>query len=182
MSTDLEPHEELALLRRAEIFDREALGEVHERYYSDIFRYISFRVQDYEATADLTSDVFERLLQSLRDQHAPRNTIRGWLYGTAKHVVQDFFRQRTRRHPAPVPENWPSGEEAPDVALDQQWQADRLTAALGRLTEEQQQVLAMRFGQGFSVQATADQLGKSVGAVKMLQARAVAMLTELMSN
>jgi RNA polymerase sigma-70 factor (ECF subfamily) len=68
------------------------------------------------------------------------------------------------------------------VALDQQWQADRLTAALRRLTEEQQQVLAMRFGQGLSVQATAEQLGKSVGAVKMLQARAVAMLTELMSN
>jgi RNA polymerase sigma factor (sigma-70 family) len=108
--------EELILLNRARSLNQDALAEIHERYYTPIYRYISFRVSDLQTVEDLTSEVFLRLLNALRDRHAPQNTLQGWLYGVASSVVKEYYRQKKTGQSDGFgrvnPQQWPIADSA----------------------------------------------------------------------
>ena len=173
--------DELSLLARARQLDPEALGLIHETYYAPIFRYMSFRVGDRETAEDLTSEVFTRLLTALRDRHAPQNTLRGWLYGVAARVVSDYHRKAYRAPQTELDESLASDEPDPSDIVAGKLTQETLQEALQELTEEQRHVLSLRFGSGLPIQDVARTLGKTEGAIKQLQARAVAALARKVS-
>lgn len=169
--------DEHLLLARARAFDQDALAEIHDTYYTPLFRYIAIRVSNREVAEDLTSEVFVRLLSALRDHTAPQKTLKGWLYAVASRVVSDYHRQRYRRPEVELTDTYISHIEDPADAVDAQITWENLQHALTDLTPEQQDVLALRFGQGLPIQEVAQLIDKSEGAVKQLQARAVAALS-----
>ena len=169
--------EELVLLKRARALEEDALAEIHHRYYATIYRYISFRIDDMHTVEDLTSEVFVRFLSALRERHAPQNSIQGWLYGTANRVVKEQYRKQKRSKTAPLNDSLPSQQAGPEQGVEALLSIERLRRALPLLTEEQQHVLALRFGQEMPIREVAKLVNKSEGAVKMLQARAIAALT-----
>ncbi len=167
---------EQLLLARARSLDEDALAMIHDTYYTPIFRFIAMKTGDRELAEDLTSDVFLRLLSALRDKTAPQKTLRGWLYAVASRVVADHFRRRYRREEVELPETLESGAINPARAAEVQSEWNELYQALSMLTEDQQDVIALRFGQGLPIKEVAALIDKSEGAVKQLQARAVAAL------
>lgn len=169
--------DELALLARARRLESDALVEVHQIYYAAIYRYMTFRVGDRMAAEDLTSEVFTRLLSALRDHTAPQNTLRGWLYGVAARVVGDYFRRQGRMEELELTETVSSRAVSPEEAVEATLSVENLRVALTHLTEDQQWVLSLRYGAGLPVREVADILGKSEGAIKQLQLRAIAALT-----
>jgi RNA polymerase sigma-70 factor (ECF subfamily) len=174
--TDPEPNE-AALLAGVRALDGRALGRVHDAYYPEIYRYAFYRLGEAEAAADVAGEVFVRLLEAAHQGRAPRTTLRGWLFGVAANLVADHFR---RRPTAPLAEELP-GPHSVSAEVENRLQRGAVQAALRRLTPEQQQVLALRFGDGFSVETTAQTLGKSVTAVKALQFRALEALRRLVA-
>lgn len=174
--------DEMTLLARARALDDEALAEIHDRYYEPIFRYIVFRVSNQQVAEDLTSEVFVRLLSALRDHTAPQNTIRGWLYGVAFRVVNDFHRKQYRREEVQLNDGIASDVSEPleTVAKHLNWR--ELRAAMATLTESQREVIALRFGQEMPIRDVAQLLGKTEGAVKQLQARAIASLARTLKE
>lgn len=169
--------DENALLRRATQLDQDALSLIHNRYYDLIYRYISYRVDDVHAVEDLTSEVFTRFLVALRARKGPQDTLRGWFYGTAANVVKEHYRDRRRSDHELLDDAAPSAGRGPDEDFDRQLANSRLRAALAELTEEQQQVLALRYGFDMPFREVAETLKKTEGSVKMLQTRAIATLT-----
>ncbi len=174
-------HDELALLARARKLDPDALAEIHDLYYAPIFRYVAFRVGDRELAEDLTSEVFARLLSALRDHTSPRNTLRGWLYGVAARVVSDHHRKQYRTPETELDESIISRDANPAELVETLMTHEDLRRAMRQLTEEQQHVLGLRFGYDMSIQEVARILGKTEGAVKQLQARAIAALARRLS-
>ena len=169
--------DELALLARARTLDADALAEVHERYYAPIFRYVAFRVSDRDVAEDLTSEVFTRLLSALRDKNAPQNTLRGWLYGVAARVVSDHHRRHYRAPEVELDESLMSRDASPADIVEKMLTHADLKQAMTELTDEQQHVLALRFGYDMPIQEVAKTLGKTEGSIKQLQARAIAALS-----
>lgn len=170
--------DELLLLRRIRALDEDALTTVHDTYYAAIFRYISYRVPDYHVAEDLTSEVFTRLLSALRDHTAPSNSLRGWLFTVSSRVVKDFYRKQYRANEAPLDESVPSQRAEPDQAVMELLDQERLHEAMKALTEDQQHVVALRFGYGMPIREVAEAMGKSEGSIKMLQARAISTLSD----
>lgn len=170
--------DEMKLLHRARALDQEALTEVHNRYYNSIYRYIAFRVNDTPTAEDLTSEVFLRLLNALRDKSAPQNTLHGWLYGVASRVLKEHYRKKKRDNFTLLHDDIPSPEQGVDRQIDVIFQNENLQAVLLSLTEDQQNVLALRFGFGMPIQEVADTMGKSEGSIKMLQARAISAISQ----
>lgn len=169
--------DELKLLARARALEQEALAEIHDTYYGPIFRYITVRVSDHQTAEDLTSEVFLRLLSALRDHTAPERTLRGWLFAVAFRVVKDHHRQQYRRQEQQLHEGIPAGNPLPSETVAAQLTWEQVKNSLPLLTEDQKNVIALRFGVDLSIQDTASILNKTEGAVKQLQARAVAALT-----
>ena len=150
--------------------DSRALAEIHDRHYPEIYRYALYRTDDADMAADIAGETFLRLLDALRAGRAPRAMLRGWLFGVARHLVDDQF----RNPPALPPEDTGVAggsavdEDQVEASLKRQW----TQAIIQALSDEEQQVLALWFGNGFSAEATAEVLGKSVAAVKALLFRA----------
>ena len=173
---------EYTLLARARRLDEDALAEIHDTYYTAIYRYVAMKIGDRVLAEDLTSDVFMRLLSALRDQTAPQKTLRGWLYAVASRVVADHFRKRYRREEVALPETLESSAPSPFTATAETLEWERLHKAITELTADQQDVIALRFGYGMPIKEVADALDKSEGAIKQLQARAVASLARILED
>ncbi len=174
--------EELTLLARARALDDEALAEIHERYYEPIFRYIVFRVSNQQVAEDLTSEVFVRLLSALRDHTAPQNTLRGWLYGVAFRVVNDFHRKQYRRKEVQLSDGLVGNAHNPIDTVARRLDWNEVEAAMAGLTESQREVIALRFGYEMPIRDVAELIGKTEGAVKQLQARAIATLARALKE
>ncbi|HTP09750.1 MAG TPA: sigma-70 family RNA polymerase sigma factor, partial [Anaerolineae bacterium] len=156
-------------------------ARIHDIYYASIFRYIAFRVSDHATAEDLTSEVFTRLLTALRDKNAPQNSLRGWLYGVAARVVSDHHRKAYQAPQVELDEELISADHDPADIVDRKLTQEDVKRAMQDLTEEQRHVLSLRFGSDMPIQDVARILGKSEGAVKQLQARAVAALARKLS-
>lgn len=174
--------DELSLLARAQDLDKEAIAQIHDAYHGAIYRYISFRVDDPQTVEDLTSEVFIRFVHALRRRRGPTDNIGGWLYGTAANVVKEHYRAQRKQPLAHLDESLPGKGLGPEQDVSARLAAEQLRQAMGDLTVEQQEVLALRFGYGMRHREIAETLGKSEGAVRMLQVRAIAALSELLSG
>jgi len=156
--------------------DPQAIGDIYDQYFSEIYRYICYRIGDETVAEDIASDVFMRLLEAAQNKKGPQSSIKGWLIATASNVVNDHLRVQYRRPTEALSESMP--DESSNIAfeLDLREQNRVLHQAYTQLTIEQQHVLALRFGLGYSLEETAVQLKKKVNAIKALQFRALVSL------
>lgn len=171
------------LLQRAWKFDQEALAQIHDLYYPVVYRYVRFRLDDEVACEDITSEVFTRFLQVLKRPDRKIDDLRGWLLGTSSNLIHDFFRNKYRRYADPLEDH----ESLPDLQTtetmtDRKFTRQELQLAIRRLTQDQQQVLALRFSQEYSLEETARLVGKTINAVKVLQFRALAALRRYLAE
>jgi len=170
--------DERSLLARIQQHDPQALAEVYDHYFDQIYRYIYYRLGEPDVAADLTGEVFLALVNTLKASKPPRVSISGWLYTVARNLAADYIKEKTRTVPLM------DDLVADEVSLTDQVHLAQLTPilkqALLQLTEEQQHVITLRFGQGLSLAETAHLLDKSVGSVKALQHRALASLARFM--
>lgn len=167
-----------SLLARIQQNEQQALADVYDRYFDQIYRYLNYRLGESEVAADLTGEVFLALVNALKANKPPRVSLSGWLYSVARNLAADYIKEKYRTVPLD------DDLMADDVSLTDQAHlahlAPLLKQALLQLTEEQQHVVALRFGQGLSLAETAELLDRSVGSVKALQHRALASLARFM--
>lgn len=162
--------------------DQAEIVSVHDSFYEGIYRYIYYRVNDEMITEDLTSDVFLRFIEALESGKGPENNIRGWLFGTASHIVNDYYRKFYKNPSTNLEEHHSVDNPNPTRGIEEFDQSRMLKKALLSLTDEQQNVIVLRFGNGYSLQNTADIMGKNVNAIKALQFRALASLRRNLEN
>ena len=168
--------DEHRLLARARRFDQDALGQIHDEYYTPLFRYALYRTGDRDLAEDVASEVFTRLLEGLRAGTGPTTTLAGWLFGVAARVVSDHFRRAYRAPTVGLDDGLSDFDLTPSGLTVEALEREELLLAMQKLTEEQRHVIALRFGQGMPIDQVARMLGKTEGAIKQLQARAVAAL------
>jgi len=156
--------------------DQQAIGAIYDQYFSEIYRYVLYRIGDPTLAEDIASDVFVRLLEAAQSGRPPQTNLKGWLIGTASHIVTDHLRKKYRRPEEEISESMPDRGPSLTAEVDQREQNRAVNDAYDQLTPEQQHVLALRFGQGYSLEETAATMNKNVNAVKALQFRALAAL------
>lgn len=156
--------------------DSQAISAVYDQFFPEIYRYVFYRLSDQAVAEDVASDVFVRLLEAIQNRRGPQSNIKGWLIATASHAVADHLRQRYRRPVEVISEDHVDHLPGPSVEFDLREQNRSVLQAYAQLTPEQQHVLSLRFGQGYSLEETAAHMKKKVNAVKALQFRALAAL------
>jgi RNA polymerase sigma-70 factor, ECF subfamily len=165
------------LVERGQQGDRAALEELYLIHFDRIYSYLHMTVGNRHDAEDLTTQTFLRMLESIgkfRFQSAP---FSAWLFRIAHNLSMDHFRASRRvQHEEEVPE--PIGTEQDSAEAEALHSIGRqsLLELIEDLSEEQQQVLTLKFVFTFSNGEVATILGKSEGAVKSLQHRALASL------
>lgn len=168
--------DETAALSGLKELDSQVIGAVYDRYYPDVYRYVRYRLGDERTAEDIASDVFVRLLEASQKGRGPQTNLKAWLLGTASHIITDHHRRSYRRPTDSLSENMLDPLALPVDEFDHREQSRAVRSALKDLTPEQQHVLALRFGEGYSIEETASVMQKNVNAVKALQFRALSSL------
>ncbi|MBI5302241.1 MAG: RNA polymerase sigma factor [Chloroflexi bacterium] len=167
------------LLQRARTFDPQALGEIYDRYSPALFRYAVRLLGNADAAEECVAESFSRFLVALRGGGGPREYMQAYLYRVAHNWITD----RWRRAPPPaLPLDQVTLDDATDftsAVADRVAQA-QVRAALQCLTEEQRQVVVLKFIEGLENDEIAASLNKPIGAVKSLQHRALAALRRIL--
>ncbi len=166
-----------ALVDRAQQGDRDALEELYLIHFDRIYSYLHVSVGNRHDAEDLTTQTFLRMLESIgkfRWQSAP---FSAWLFRIAHNLAIDHFRANKR---------WQPEENVPEPEADDATSAEtEALEAIGRrsmleliddLSHEQQQVLTLKFVFNLSNGDAATILGKTDGAIKSLQHRALVSL------
>jgi RNA polymerase sigma-70 factor (ECF subfamily) len=173
---------ESVLVERAIAGDAEAFGELYVLHLDAIYRYIYYRVGDAQDAEDLTEQVFLRVWQALPGYEQRGYPFSSWLYRIAHNAVVDYHRERGGATGALPLEDWvENGSRA--AALDEVISAEEaaaLSAAVKQLSDDQQQVILLRFVEGMSHAQVAHIVGKSEGACRVIQHRALAALSQLL--
>lgn len=174
---------EAQLLEQARRFDPDALRALHNRLYEPVQRYVHFKVSDPQASEDLTSEVFLRMLEALKKGKQWKTTPDAWIFGIARNVVADHYRKTSRRNEVVLDERLAMPDEQnPTQRVIVAEEHEELAQAITVLTDEQRDVVLLRFMEGLSINDVAEAMGKTPGAVKGLQHRALRALSEAMGR
>lgn len=167
---------EQSALEGLQKLDSHSIGVIYDQYFSEVYRYIRYRINDDILAEDIASEVFVRLVEAAHKNQGPQSSLRGWLIATASNAVNDHLRRQYRRPVEELSESMPDAGLSIHVQVDLREQNQMVQHAYAQLTHEQQDVLALRFGQGYSLEETATYMKKNINAVKALQFRALASL------
>jgi RNA polymerase sigma-70 factor (ECF subfamily) len=171
-----------ALLERARRYDQEALAEIYDQYASKIYSYIYYRVGDARLAEDLTASVFLNVLEAIRGNRAWYKSFSAWLYRIAHNIVVDQFRRKGKLPELPLDERLVSNAEDPSKGAELALEIDWLEKAVRDLTDDQSEVIILKFIEGLTNSEVASVLGKTEGAVKSLQYRALASLRRMLES
>ncbi|HEY4363233.1 MAG TPA: sigma-70 family RNA polymerase sigma factor [Bryobacteraceae bacterium] len=162
----MKPEHDDRLLVEAAQRDPSGFAALYERNFYRVYAYVARRVGDRHAAEDLTADVFREALAGIQKFEWRGAPFAAWLLGIAARVVADHWKRSGRESPPAV-----------DAAVDSQVERSAMLFQLvDRLPEAQFRVIHMRFVEQKSIREIAGKLGRSEGAVKQLQLRALESL------
>lgn len=168
---------------RAAQGDRAAFGALYRRYVERVYGYCFYLLGDHHDAEDATERTFLAALGAIdgfRDEGA---SFRSWLFRIAHNELANSLRQRRRRRTTPLeahPE--PMSDADPARLTGEADEGRRLREAVSRLAGDRRQVIVLRFVDGLSSREIGAVLGRSEGAVRVLQHRALRDLAALLAR
>jgi RNA polymerase sigma-70 factor, ECF subfamily len=177
-----QPPDEIDLILRAKTYDPDALGTIYERYYQGIYRYVYYRVSDSSLAEDLTGDIFLKMLHGIQSYSIQGVPFSAWLYRIARNRVIDHMRRQPEKADLQLEEARVESIASSDTDLENALQREELLRAVQVLTADQRQVIILKFIDDLDNATIAKVLGKTEGAVKSLQHRALDTLRQFIDR
>jgi RNA polymerase sigma-70 factor (ECF subfamily) len=164
------------LVAQAQRGDPQAFARIFDAYVGPVHRFIASRVNRPTDAEDLTQLVFVKALEALPRYERRGIPFGGWLFRLARNAIIDQARTR-RDHLSLVAATSRATEDAgPEATAFLRDDIERVARALDDLTDDQREVIELRFFAGLSVSETADAMGRQDGTVRGLQFRALGAL------
>jgi RNA polymerase sigma-70 factor (ECF subfamily) len=156
--------------------DREAFGRIFDAYAGPVHRFIASRVHRPSDAEDLTQLVFVKALEALPRYEARGIPFGGWLFRLARNAIIDQIRTQKDHLPLLAAVTRETDEAGPEQRAALSEDLDRVAEALKALTDDQREVIELRFFAGLSVLEAAMVMGRQEGTIRGLQFRAIASL------
>jgi RNA polymerase sigma-70 factor (ECF subfamily) len=164
------------LVTEAKRGDRDAFGRIFDAYAGPIHRFIASRVHRPSDAEDLTQLVFVKALEALPRYESRGIPFGGWLFRLARNAIIDQIRTQKDHLPLLAAVTRETDEAGPEQRAALSEDLDRVAEALKELTDDQREVIELRFFAGLSVLEAAMVMGRQEGTIRGLQFRAIASL------
>jgi RNA polymerase sigma-70 factor (ECF subfamily) len=165
-------------LQKAQNGDQEAFGLIYNHFAERIYRFIYFRVGHKEVAEDVLSDTFVKGWQKINQINTPA-ALSAWLYQIAKNNIIDYYRIKKETVALEEVEQFLEDEVSAVDLTNLNFQQKKLLEMVNLLPDEQQQVIKYKFFEDLSNEEIAYVLGKTEGAIRVIQHRAILKLKEL---
>ncbi len=169
------------LLQKAQSGDREAFGFIFDEFSSKIYKFVYFRVGHKEVSEDILADTFVKAWIKISQVNSPK-ALSSWLYQVAKNNIIDYYRVKKEtvalEDVASILEDPYNAIEQVNLNIEQQ----KIIELLRSLPHEQALVIQYRFFEDLDNAEIAELMGKSEGAIRVIQHRAISNLKQMLGN
>lgn len=161
--------------------EEDALSAIYDAYSPALYRYAYRLLGDPQATDDVVAETFYRLLRALSSGGGPKDHLRAYLYRVAHNLVIDLYRSnKILVEDADLRSlTLQSDSLSPEAEVISDVEGDKAREMLWLLTDDQRQVIVLKFFEGLTNKEVAVSLRKPVGAIKSLQHRALQSLRRM---
>ena len=166
------------LLTKAKKGETAAFGEIYNLFFKRIYTFIYYRVSHKETAEDLAEEVFLKAYTKLSSVKSAKS-LEAWLYQIARNLVIDYYRGKKEQLGLEAVENSLVYEDTILDTLDLSHQQAVINKLMRNLPADYQQILRLKFFENLKNEVIAELTGKSEGAVRVIQFRAIAKLKEL---
>jgi RNA polymerase sigma-70 factor (ECF subfamily) len=173
---------DIDLVRKSQDGEVEAFGQLYERHVQSVFRFVYSHVDNQSDAEDLTEEVFLRVWRAIHRYQEQGVPFIAFLIRIARNVIIDYYRSTRRDNlNLPLEDIQIAGSKSRlDENLIQSQEGSEIRAMLANLKDEYRTVLVLRFMNELSPDEIAEVMGKSSGAIRVIQFRALAALRKLM--
>ncbi|MFC1964321.1 sigma-70 family RNA polymerase sigma factor [Chloroflexota bacterium] len=170
-----------SLVRKAAGGSFEAFGKIYHIYVEAIYRYVFYQVKDKMAAEDITEEVFLKALDAIKSCKGKEATFSSWLYRIAHNQVIDNFRRSKKQSMTIGVEKFDNMAD-PKQEVGKGLERQELLQVIARLPQNQGQVIILKFIEGLDNREVGQIMGKSEGAIRILQMRALTSLREMLGK
>jgi RNA polymerase sigma-70 factor (ECF subfamily) len=164
------------LLVEAAQRDPRRFAELYELNFHRVYAYVSRTVYNREEAEDITSDVFHHALAKVKQFESRGTPFVAWLFRIASNAIADRWKRVNREGKAVAP------DELADTDAHNIEQRAALFQLVDSLPADQRRVVVMRFVEQKNIREIAEEIGRTEGAVKQLQFRALEKLRAQMGD
>jgi len=168
-------------LQLAQNGNSEAFALIYDYFAPKIYKFIYFRTGHKEVAEDILSDTFIKGWQKINQINSPE-ALSAWLYQIAKNNIIDYYRIKKESVALSEVEEILTDEVNPVDLTNLNMQQKKVLAMMTELTAEQQEVIKYKFFEDLSNEEIAYVMGKTEGAIRVIQHRAILRLKELLDK
>ncbi|MFZ5559894.1 MAG: RNA polymerase sigma factor [Patescibacteria group bacterium] len=173
----------IKIVKKAKRGDEKAFSYLYEYYISPIFRFIYFRIKSYEEAEDLTQAVFLKAWNALPNYQQKKNPFSSWLYTIARNTIIDYWKKRKEWKISDLARDTIKDSRRPIYDLIEEEEDFRVVKeAISLLSEDQQEVIILKFIEELSNKEIAKIMNKKEDAIRQLQSRAIKSLKEYLNK
>ena len=169
------------LVEKAQVGDTHAFADIYDELVKPVYRYIYYRV-DQEVAEDLTEDTFLKVWQNLKKYKKGKNPFSSWVFRIAHNLVVDYYRKNKTTTEIDESVADTQSHSDPQRQADLKLTQVRLRKIIKKLPNNYQQVIILKYINELDNKEIAFTIGKSEGAVRTLQFRALEKLKGLLGS
>jgi len=158
----------------------DAFGELYSLFVEKIYRYIFYHVKSKTTTEDITGEVFLKAWRAIGSCRGKENTFSSWLYRIAHNQLIDEIRKRQRQPSWEIETVETISDKT--AGVEKNLEQQELLGVIDHLPSNHRQVIILKFIEGFDNREIASIMGKSEGAIRVLQMRALSTLRKELSK
>ncbi len=174
--------DEAMLVQRAIGHDAEAFGRLYDMNVDRVYRHIYYRVGNEQDAEDLTQQVFLKAWQAIHRYKKTASPFVAWLMTISHNLVVDFYRARKDTAYLEAEVLADGSALSPEQATEASFEQQRLRRAILQLGGDEQQVVILRFIEGFEFSEIASLMKKKEGNVRVILHRALAKLRDILEK
>lgn len=156
------------------------LASLYDEYYDKIARYAYVHIGNRADAEDIAGEVFLKALQSIKSYKERGIPMHAWLFRIAHNLVVDYFRKTKKHKTVPIDTVTLEANIDPANIAERNIEIEKMSRAMEQLSQEQREVLRLRFFGGLTSREAGSILNKSDGAVREMQRAAIEKLRKLM--
>jgi len=168
------------LISKAAGGDYKAFGKLYDIYLGRIYGYVYYHVRDKMASEDITQQVFIKVWEALGKYEQRDQRFSSWIFRIAHNHMIDYYRSTQRD--SKLKNRIAIETDDPEQQVEDKFRQEEIMNALSTLTDQQRQVIILKFIEGFDNREIAEILGKNEGSIRITQMRALMALREKFSG